>query len=405
MTPSLQRRIITASDMVFRLAGRRPRRSVDRLSDARAILVIRPDEIGDVVLTTPFLRELRRNAPKAWITLAVKPAVVNLVETCPHVNEIVPFDARRMGNGVALHRHLLALSARRLWRRSFDLALLPRSDADFYHAGLLALYSGAARRVGYSQRAHTVHGAPRNDYDAYLTQTPDCPRELHEVRRNLLLLASLGGRVQEDSLELTLTSGDHESALAWLGGNASPHIAVGPGGAYRSKLWPPERFAAVAKALASADHARVVLVGDATDTTAGDVIRRATGSAVIDLTGRTTLRQAAAVLKRCALLIANDTGPAHLAAAVKTPVVVVSCHARDGGAYALNDPARFGPWQVPSRVCRPESLTPPCIETCNAGCPHCILAVTADEVLAAAQSLLTETSTRPTGDETSAARP
>ena len=69
------------------------------LDQIRSVLLLRLDEIGDVVLTTPLLRELRRNMPHAWITLVVKPGVLNLVELCPHVNEILTFDSRRQDEG------------------------------------------------------------------------------------------------------------------------------------------------------------------------------------------------------------------------------------------------------------------------------------------------------------------
>src|SRR5271157_5620018 len=134
-TPQLARAV--GSPLYF-LAGRRAHKGIS-LKSARAILVVRLGEIGDTVLTTPFLRELRRNAPGGWITLVVKPEAFNLVELCPYVNEVVTFDWPVSGQAGTLkgHARALALAATRLWKRRFDLALLPRWDVDYYHATYL----------------------------------------------------------------------------------------------------------------------------------------------------------------------------------------------------------------------------------------------------------------------------
>src|SRR5262245_1886523 len=121
------------------------------VQDARSILVVRLDTIGDLVLTSPFLRELRRSNPHAWITLVVDARFVNLVELCPVVNEVLTFEPRRRFGKLELHIRALGLARRHLWQRQFDLALLPRWDTDHYHSAFVAYFSGALCRVGYSE--------------------------------------------------------------------------------------------------------------------------------------------------------------------------------------------------------------------------------------------------------------
>src|SRR3990172_7058464 len=89
----------------------------------KRVLVVRLDEIGDVIMTTPFLRELRRLLPDAWITLVVKPAVHNLVERCPYVNEVLTYDWRGSRYVQPLQRRwrALALAYRHFWHRQFDV--------------------------------------------------------------------------------------------------------------------------------------------------------------------------------------------------------------------------------------------------------------------------------------------
>jgi len=375
----------------FWLAGRRAQ-PAPTLADARSILVVRPDEIGDVVMTSPFLRELRRNAPRAWITLVVKAATFNLVEHCPCVNEVLTFEGRVEGPGrhaVPLQR-AAALAWRSLRRRRFDLALLPRSEADFWRAGLLAYLSGARRRVGYGEKGYTFQWPDGAGYQKFLTCAMDVVPTMHEVERNLHLLRLLGGEVRDDHLELWLTSEDKVAADAMLARNSVKAddrlIAIAPGGGQARKRWPMERFVELARWIVARRGGRVVLIGG--ESALGAEFERQADCGVINLMGRTTLRQSAAVLKRCRLFIGNDSGPMHLAAAAAVPVVAISCHPRDGSPLALNAPARFGPWGVESAILQPPQAAGECGATCVAGQPHCILGVTTAVVEEAAASTL-----------------
>ena len=105
------------------------------LRRVRQVLVVRTDEIDDVVMSTPFLRELRRLLPAAWITLLVKPAVYNLVERCPYVHEVLTFDwsGSRYLEPFQRRWRALVLAHRHLWPGQFDMAILPRWDADYYY--------------------------------------------------------------------------------------------------------------------------------------------------------------------------------------------------------------------------------------------------------------------------------
>lgn len=374
---------------LFRLAGFRKRPEQVPLRDLRRILVVRLDEIGDVVMTSPFLRELRRNAPRAWITMLVKPEMVNLVERCPYVNEVLAFDPRARGlyAPLELHRRALVLAWKRLWRRRFDLALLPRSGADYYHAAFLAYFSGATRRVGFGRRGWDAAPPMEVDYDALLTEVLDCPGEMHEVERNLHLLRALGGSVESTALECWLSPEDEATASDWLSDSRRRFVAFGPGGAQERKRWPTDRFIALGRWLTREYDVRLAVIGGKGDQPAGAALSDALGDRAIDLTGRTTLRQAAAALRECALYVGNDTGTMHLAAAVGTPVAAISCHSRNARPFFLNSPERFGPWRVRAFVLQPP-LRAPCSETCTADRPHCILGVTVAQVSDAVKVLL-----------------
>jgi heptosyltransferase-2 len=377
---------------LYALAGRRaPKRAA--LDGLHAILVVRLDEIGDVVMTSPFLRELRRNAPDAWITLVVKPETVSIVEHCPYVNEILTYDWRAAGRAVALRRHLRALSlaADRLWGRHFDLAILPRRDADYYHATYLAYFSGATRRVGYSESATPRKKLLNPGFDSLLTESLSPAGVKHEVEHNLDVIRFLGGNVEHTGLEVWLHPSDRAFAAKFLEehyvANGAEVFALAPGARLPKKQWPVSRFVEVAQRLHSEYDARLVVVGGPDDRPLAERLRSEVGPSIVNAVG-TTLRQTAALVERCRLTVTNDSGPMHLSAAVGSPVVEISWHAQEEDVERLESPERFGPWGVAHVVVRSRHSLPPCRGACESDRPHCILQVTVDQVVEAVRALL-----------------
>lgn len=374
----------TVTEPLLWLAGRRAARSPRLLLEkSRNILVVRLDEIGDVVLTTPFLRELRNATPTAWISLVVKPSVLNLVDQCPYVDEVLPYrDDRGMERFSFFERFRRAISAGRkhLWRRRYDVAIVPRWDIDLYDAIVLAYFSGARSRVGYS------HG----DYlDRFLSHKLRNDSLKHEVERNLEVLRSVGSHVGNQALEVWLAHEDRVFAdnvvSRFASGSDGPIIAIAPGAGAPIRRWPRDRFAEVTAWLVSGFNARVVVVGGNQDGLFN--VRQEYVPSIVDMVGKTTLRQTAAILERSVLFIGNDSGPMHIAAAAAVPVVEISCHPITASTAHSNSPARFGPWGVAHRAIQPLPL-PGCSAGCRSHGPHCILEITVDQVKEAVRSLL-----------------
>lgn len=368
-------------ESLFWLLGlRRKGRDID-LSQVMGVLVVRLDEIGDVVMTSPLLRELRRALPAGWITLVVKPGMYNLVEFCPHTNEVLTYEWHTAEQLRELRRHgrALRLAWRYLWPRHFDLAVLPRWDVDCHHGSFVAYFSGAPWRVAYSERVSDHKGRPNRGFDGLFTHVLDDHTLKHEVERNLDVLRCLGGSVQEDRLELWLGPEDEVSAEQCLQSHrVQPGdlvIAFGPGAGSPTRMWPLANFLELGEWLSKQDHARILVIGGKGEEPLGQALRRQLGETVINVVGQTTLRQAGALLKRCQLFVGNDAGPMHLAAAAGVPVVEISCHPQDGDPLHYNSPRRFGPWGVPHRILQPETAREPCSKGCLAGQAHCIASI------------------------------
>jgi ADP-heptose:LPS heptosyltransferase len=379
--PAITRRI---GDLFYRRTAGRPDGSGLDLPRLQRVLIVRLDKIGDVVLSTPFFRELRRNAPRASITLIVSPAAFPLVAACPYVDEVQIYDWRRSRYfGPVHHLHALMKARRDLWHRRFELAVVPCWGADYYLASFMAYFSGAPTRAGYSERVMDAKRRLNRGFDSLFTHVSYDDTVRHEVEHNLDLLRFMGGTIENDALELWVSEADEEFAVQTLSAHGVRQgdllIAIAPGAGAPKRCWPVERFVELAAWLNETHSARVVILGGPEDEALGPALAAAGGTG-IDLVGKATLSQAAAVLRQCQLFIGNDSGPMHLAAAAGATVIAISCHPRTGSVQHENSPTRFGPWGQQHVVLQPEHAEPPCSQSCSAVEPHCITGVALDQV-------------------------
>jgi ADP-heptose:LPS heptosyltransferase len=361
---------------------------------ARSIVVVREDTIGDLVLMSPFLRELRRSNPSAWITLVVDAKFRNLMELCPHVNEVLGFDLSYRGRTIvpSLVFRSLRLSRRHLRPRRFDLALVPRWDVDLYHSAYIARFSGAPCRIAYSENVVAQKQEMNRDFDLLFTRTLDDRGCKHEVERNLDFLRAAGGSVTNDGLELWLSEEDRaaaQQALLSRGiGRDDLLICLALGAGEPKRIWPVERFVELARKMQREYRARIVAVGGAEDRDRGSRVAMELGLGAINLAGCLTLRQTAALFECVPLVIANDSGPMHLAAAAGAAVLEISCHSSSGDPSHRNSPARFHPWTKEYAVVRPFTQAEPCSGDCEWRDAHCILGVSVEMAQQAAKGLL-----------------
>ncbi|WP_353861532.1 glycosyltransferase family 9 protein [Azospirillum formosense] len=348
------------------------------LSSARRILVVKLDEAGDFVLATPFLRGLRVSAPQARIVLAVRPAVADLAATCPRVDAVVA-PHPKPGGGIDLRGVTPggAAAFAEAFRAGFDLTLVPRYDFDRHGATALAANSRARAVVGFSESVTPWKASGNAGFDRAYTHRLTPPPGRHEVEQNLALLRFAGGVPDGDGVELCLTAEDRAEAARRLAVAAGERIiAVAPGAAAARREYPVERLAAVVAVVAIALGARVAVLGTELERAAADRIAAALPGRVTDLTGRTGLRVAAAVIERTVGLIAMDSGPAHLGAAVGVPVAVFSCHPEGGDPNHFHAPERFRPWCERALVLRPAAALAPCVaDSCTAAEAHCIASI------------------------------
>ena len=385
------------AEPLFDLGGRRGYGDRIDLERVQNVLIVRLDEIGDMVLTAPLLRHVRQPMPKAWITLVTRPAVSNLVARCPYIDELLTFDAGSPGlaRGPRLMRRALKFARANLRYRNYDLAILPRFDADFSAATFVAYFSGAPWRIGFSEHATEDKQRANRGHDRLLTHIVDADGTQHEAERSIQLARHLGSRSDDSHLELWLDSADQavaDSVLAPCNGRRTgPFVALGPGAAHRQRRWPVERFVELGRWLISQHDAQLVIVGGPDDSDVAHALQSGLGDThTVNAAGRTTLRQTAALLARCDVYIGNDSGPMHIAAGAQTDVIELSCYPIGSADDHARSPKRFGPWGVSSRVLQPQAATAPCQEICLADEAHCILGIGVEQVCQAVDALVAQ---------------
>jgi len=360
------------------------------LARIHRVLVVRLDEIGDVVLTTPFLKELKRNLPHASISLVVKPALRNLFECCPYVDEVMTFEPGTSFYWVPLQNYIrVRRFAEEICRaRKFDFAIVPRWDTDWCHASFIPYFSLIPYRIGFSESVNSEKQKLNRGYDRLLTQAVMDTIPRHEVERNLSLLNSLGIRVESDEVDLCISREDDAfAAQLWRGWDVSADesvIAFGLSARHERKIWPLDNFIQLGRLIRDQVRCRILVCGDRSEMELGKRLKEQLGNTVIDITGQTTLRQTVALYKRCHLFIGTDSGPKHLAAGAGLPTIEISWSDAEASSTPDSTVSRFRPWRVPYRILSPDRLIPPCSKECSSNVSHCIRGVRVEFVAEAA---------------------
>ncbi len=350
--------------------------------DIRRILVIRVDLIGDVVLSLPAVRALKRAHPEAEIDFLALSSSAGILANEPEIARVLTFDPY-------FWRRRLGLMRPRAWReassylrtmrdRRYDLAVSISGDI----ASIVARLSGARRRVGYAEEAYPyllTDPVPGGRY-----RTP-----MHEVRYVLALAGAAGAEVLASDRRLSLqVDGVSTKQVAGMladarsvRGRRGPVITVHPGARNgQAKRWPTGHIAALATRLARELDALVVLTGAPGEASLAEAVERQCAGDAVNLCGKTSLPELAALLASSDLVISGDSGPMHIACAVGTPVVAL---------HGPTDPAISGPTDPGAIVLRVPLWCSPCYNAsataeCRFGNPVCMKSLAPDLVFAAA---------------------
>jgi heptosyltransferase-2 len=332
--------------------------------------------VGDAVMTVPALRELRRVLPEAHITLAMRSFATGIFDDADFFDDLLVYD-----RGAGGLRDVLAQT--REWKsRRFDLAVLfPNSLA----GPLIALLGRVPSRIGYA-----VQG--RGLLLTHPVALPEWRKSRHESFYYLNIIAALEQLLvgqsqimdQQAAADLRVSNNRRAQALEFLKEqgvrNGHPLVALCPGSVNsRAKRWPADRYALLADRLIAELDADVLLIGSAGELEVSLEVSRRMKHEPIVLAGKTDLAPAVAVLSQVDLLVTNDTGPAHVAAALDRPTLVI---------FGPTNPLTTRPLVSVAEIVRHPPDCAPCMLR---DCPidhRCMTAITPDEVFERAAAML-----------------
>lgn len=293
------------------------------------ILVTLPNWYGETLFATPFLRALRQQVPTAFIATLGWPQCREVLLHNPHINELLDYDER--GAHRSLSGKWQVVSALRA--RRFDTAFVLRKSLS---RTMLVAAAGIPARVGFAN--------PKSNW--LLTQrVPVAEGPRHKASTYWPLLEAVGLSVLPGPYEYLVSDSEHQAARQWLSTqrseNGRPLVVLHPGANWPHKRWAPERFAALGDRLVESQRVQVVITGGPADAPLADAVKHRMRHSAVSLAGQTTLRQLAAVLEHAQLVVSNDTGILHVAAALHRPVVAL---------YGPTSPALTGPLGEPQRI-------------------------------------------------------
>ena len=349
--------------------------------DTKRILIRGVNWIGDAVLTLPAISAVRNAFPDAHICLLVKPWVAELFNENRDIDEIMLYDESY--KGIAGRFRLAGL----LRRKKFDKAILLQNAFD---AALITWLAGIPERIGYSRDAR----------GPLLSKAVAVNRETskkHQVHYYLDLLKAVGITGTETHPYIDLNDSERDRARKDLfpspiAHRTSPVIGINPGAAYGSaKRWLPKSFAEVIKRIVDELKGRVVIFGGAAEEEiANEIVKKAQrhkgtkgtdyASRILNMAGKTGLRQLAALISECDAFITNDSGPMHMASALYVPTVAI---------FGSTDSVATGPFGEGHKIVSRGLPCAPCLEReCPDGHLRCMTEITADDVFNALKEVL-----------------
>lgn len=290
------------------------------------LLIVRLSSMGDLVHTLPALAALRAAHPAATIDWVVERKWAELLEGCAQISEVIPQDR---GAGAALRL------IRKLRARRYDLAL---DFQGLYKSAALAFFSGAKRRIGFDA-AHAREGGAARFYSHRVS-----PQGAHVVEMNLSLVRAAGAARASPAPVLLPVSAAADAFIdrQLESRNLTDYYVISPGGGWRSKCWPAEQYGHLHRKLAERHGWRGIVTYGPGERALAEAVRMVAGEPAPFVLG-TDVAQLKALLRRARFVVAADSGPLHLAAALGTPVV---------GLYGPTSPKRNGPYGQLEHVVR-----------------------------------------------------
>jgi heptosyltransferase-2 len=337
------------------------------------ILIRGANWIGDAVMSMPAVKALKKAYSESKVSLLVRPSVAPLFEKDPNIDEIILYEDRFKTVAGRLNLAMI------LKKKGFSKAFLFQNSFD---AALITFLAGIPERIGYDRYRRgflLTSPIPFNGDD----------RKIHHIDYYLNLLRNIGIEVKRSVPWIYMSIDERLSASKAMSGLTRPIIGINPSATYgSSKMWLPERFAEVAYWFAAETNGSIIIFGNKKETNIANEIeylinRQALQSAsLLNLSGKTTLRELIGLISECDIFLTNDSGPMHIAYATGTPTAAI---------FGSTSPELTGHLSAGSIVLKADSKCSPCFErTCanKNNDMRCMYAIESEDVYFAVKKLL-----------------
>ncbi len=294
------------------------------------ILITKPSSLGDIVLALPALRALRKSFPEAKISWLIRPEFAQLIENHPYLNEIITFDRKLLGKAWFHPGAFGALMSliRKLRRSNFDVIF---DFQGLFRTASLAWLSGCKLRFGMANAREfaTIF---------YTHKVPQDIKSIHMVDYYLKIIQAAGASEFGVEFVFPQNPGAKDSVDRLLASHdiRDNYAVLISGSAHQDKCWPPERFAQLANKISSQYGLSIVATGSASEAGIVEKIKEKANVPIASIAGQTSLRELVALLKCARLVVSNDTGPGHIAAALGVPLVLM---------FGRTNPIRLEPYR------------------------------------------------------------
>jgi len=282
------------------------------MGDSPRVLVVHTAFIGDIILALPLVQSLRQQLPGAHVTFLAIPESASILKNHPAIDSIAVYDKKGSEKGVAG----ILQKARNLRSDEYDIALVPHRSL---RSAMIAFLSAIPRRIGFSNSAGRL----------LFTDTVAYEKDWHEIDRNLKLLIPLNITPAQHVLPV-LYPGEEDVEIVdramenHFGHSPSAPIAgIAPGSVWNTKRWPMERFAELCLRLMALGFGIALIGGNADMELCKKIAQTLATKHLLNASGKLTLLQSAELIRRCTVLVSNDSAPMHMAVAVGTPVVAI----------------------------------------------------------------------------------
>lgn len=334
------------------------------------ILIIQTAYLGDAVLTGSLIKETKENFTDSFLAVLCTPEIKEIFTQFPEINKLIVYDKRGKEKGLSSFFRLV----RRIRDENFDLVILPHRS---FRSALLVWLAGIPRRIGFTSSEGRI----------FLTDLVPFDWRTHDSERNLELLKPLGVKRAKYSRELSLNIDEKMKTGFFSKYNLKEKdliIGINPGSVWSTKRWLPERFAEVADWLIEKDKAKIVIFGGREDLPSAEEMERKISHPVINLAGKTDLKELVTFISCCNIFIANDSGPMHIAVATKVPTIAIfGPTTRELGFYPYGKEHRIVEVDL---SCRPCSLHGG--KKCPLGHFNCMKMISAERVYSVVKEVI-----------------